>query len=89
LGYIHLGVYSYRRNALLKFAALPTGVLEDAEKLEQLRALEHGMVIRVWETTRTSLRVDTPEDAVTVSEQLRLAEMTAHGMTLNRAVPSR
>jgi len=89
LGYIHLGVYSYRRNALLKFAALPTGVLEDAEKLEQLRALEHGMVIRVWETTRNSLRVDTPEDAVTVSEQLRLAEMTVHGMTLNRAVPSR
>jgi len=47
------------------------------------------MVIRVWETTRTSLRVDTPEDAVKVSEQLRLAEMTAHGMTLSRAVPSR
>jgi 3-deoxy-manno-octulosonate cytidylyltransferase (CMP-KDO synthetase) len=89
LGYIHLGVYSYRRAALLKFATLPTGVLEDAEKLEQLRALEHGMVIRVWETTRSSLRVDTPEDAVKVSEQLRRAETVPRGVTCNRAMSSR
>ena len=89
LSYIHLGVYGYRRAALLRFAALPTGVLEDAEKLEQLRALEHGMVIRVWETTRSSLRVDTPEDAVKVSEQLRRTETAKHSVTLNRAVPSR
>lgn len=89
LSYIHLGVYSYRRAALLKFAGLPTGVLEDAEKLEQLRALEYGMIIRVWETTRSSFRVDIPEDAVTVSEELRRAETATHGVTLNRPVPSR
>jgi 3-deoxy-manno-octulosonate cytidylyltransferase (CMP-KDO synthetase) len=89
LSYVHLGVYSYTRNALLKFATLPTGPLEDAEKLEQLRALEHGMSIRVWETTRTSLRVDTPEDAVKVAQQLRQVETTMPGMTFNRAVPSR
>ena len=89
LGYIHLGVYSYRRAALVKFAALPTGVLEDTEKLEQLRALEHGLVIHVWETTRNSLRVDTPDDAIKVSEQLRLLETAAQGMTFDQAVPSR
>ncbi len=43
----HIGVYAYRRDFLLKFAALPMGVLERLEKLEQLRALEHGYVIRV------------------------------------------
>ena len=88
-GYIHLGVYGYRRAALLKFATLPTGVLEETEKLEQLRALEHGMVIQVWETKRNSLRVDTPEDAVKVSEQLQRAETTAQGITVQRPVPSR
>lgn len=86
LGYVHLGVYSYRRAALLKFTALPTGLLEDAEKLEQLRALEHGMVIRVWETKRNSLRVDTPDDTFKVAEQLRLTETTVPGMTLHRAI---
>jgi 3-deoxy-manno-octulosonate cytidylyltransferase (CMP-KDO synthetase) len=89
LGYIHLGVYIYRRAALVKFAGLPTGVLEDTEKLEQLRALEHGLVIHVWKTRRNSLRVDTSEDAIKVTEQLRLVETAAHGMTFNQAVPSR
>ncbi|MDH4186368.1 MAG: hypothetical protein OEV08_05175, partial [Nitrospira sp.] len=49
---------------------LPTGRLEDAEKLEQLRALEHGIPIRVWETAHASLRVDTPEDVEPVTEKL-------------------
>lgn len=62
LYFVHLGVYSYTRETLARFAALPTGVLEDAEKLEQLRALEHGIPIRVWETRHRSLRIDTPED---------------------------
>lgn len=59
---IHLGVYIFQRAALLRFAELPTGKLEDAEKLEQLRALEFGIPIKVWETTQPSLRIDTPED---------------------------
>lgn len=72
LHYIHLGLYIYRRDVLLRLAGLPTGRLEDAEKLEQLRALEHGIPIRVWETKRASLRVDTPEDLESVAEKLQL-----------------
>jgi 3-deoxy-manno-octulosonate cytidylyltransferase (CMP-KDO synthetase) len=62
LHYMHLGIYIYRRATLMKFSALPTGRLEEAEKLEQLRALEHGIRIRVWETEHASLRIDTPQD---------------------------
>lgn len=60
--YVHLGIYIYTRETLLRLAELPTGRLEEAEKLEQLRALEHGIRIRVWETAHASLRIDTPED---------------------------
>ena len=76
LHYIHLGVYIYTRETLLNLAGLPTGVLEDAEKLEQLRALEYRIPIRVWETKHESLRVDTPADAVSVSETLRQLELS-------------
>lgn len=62
LYYVHLGIYIYTRDTLLRLASLPTGVLEEAEKLEQLRALEHGIPIRVWETAHPSLRIDTPAD---------------------------
>ncbi len=58
----HLGVYIFRRDTLHHFAALPSGELEEAEQLEQLRALEHGIPIHVWETSHTSLRIDTPKD---------------------------
>ena len=59
---LHLGVYIFRRDTLNRFAALPSGTLDEAEKLEQLRALEHGIPIHVWETTHASLRIDTQED---------------------------
>lgn len=62
LSYMHLGVYVYTREALMRFADLPTGRLEEAEQLEQLRALEYGIPIRVWETAHPSLRIDTPAD---------------------------
>ncbi len=71
LHYIHLGLYIYTKETLLKFAALPTSRLEDAEKLEQLRALDNGIRIRVWETERASLRVDRPEDVADVAERLQ------------------
>lgn len=71
LHYIHLGLYIYTKETLLRLAALPTSRLEDAEKLEQLRALDHGIRIRVWETKHASLRVDQPEDVPGVAEQLR------------------
>ncbi|GMV49291.1 MAG: 8-amino-3,8-dideoxy-manno-octulosonate cytidylyltransferase [Nitrospirae bacterium] len=71
LHFIHLGLYIYTRDTLLRLASLPTGVLEDAEKLEQLRALEHGIRIRVWETSHASLRIDSPSDVPGALEQLR------------------
>jgi len=71
LHYIHLGLYIYSKETLLRLAALPTSRLEDAEKLEQLRALDHGIRIRVWETKHASLRVDRPEDVPDVAERLQ------------------
>jgi 3-deoxy-manno-octulosonate cytidylyltransferase (CMP-KDO synthetase) len=70
----HLGIYIYRRDVLEKLARLPTGVLEDREKLEQLRALENGIRIRVWETTHESLRIDAPEDIQAAERFLLNAE---------------
>ncbi len=58
----HIGLYVYRRDFLLEFAALPPTPLEQAESLEQLRALEHGFRIRTVETQYESIEVDTPED---------------------------
>ncbi len=59
----HVGLYVYRRDALLRFASLPPSPLEEAEGLEQLRALHHGMRIRVVEREGTSgVAVDTPQD---------------------------
>ena len=58
----HIGLYVYRREFLLAYSALPMGPLEQAERLEQLRAIENGYRIRVVETEYESLGVDTPED---------------------------
>lgn len=59
---LHIGLYVYRREALLRLAALPVSPLEERERLEQLRALEHGMRIRVVVTAHGSFGVDTPAD---------------------------
>ena len=58
----HVGVYAYRRSALLLLASLEPTPLERAESLEQLRALEHGIRIRAVETRYDATSVDTPED---------------------------
>ncbi len=58
----HVGLYVYRREFLLRYPRLEPTPLEDLEKLEQLRALEHGFRIRVVETSLLSQGVDTPED---------------------------
>jgi len=58
----HLGIYGYQREALLRLAALPPSPLERSESLEQLRALENGMGIRVLIVDRASIGVDTAED---------------------------
>ena len=70
----HIGVYAYRRDCLLQFAELEQGVLERLEKLEQLRALERGLRIRVVASVAPSLEVDTPED---------LARARAHAQRLD------
>ncbi|BBK45189.1 3-deoxy-manno-octulosonate cytidylyltransferase [Allostella vacuolata] len=60
--YHHIGLYAFRRAALERFVALPQGVLERRESLEQLRALEAGMRIDVALVDTVPLGVDTPED---------------------------
>lgn len=60
---LHLGLYGYQAEFLEAFTALEPGVLEQAEKLEQLRAVEHGYRIAVAETPYRSYGVDTPADA--------------------------
>jgi 3-deoxy-manno-octulosonate cytidylyltransferase (CMP-KDO synthetase) len=60
--YKHIGLYAYRRSALLVLAALEPTPLERAEALEQLRALEHGIRIKAVETKYESMEVNTPED---------------------------
>jgi 3-deoxy-manno-octulosonate cytidylyltransferase (CMP-KDO synthetase) len=59
----HLGLYAYQADLLEKFAKLPPGRYEQAEKLEQLRALENGYDIACGVTEDPSIGVDTPEDA--------------------------
>lgn len=59
----HVGLYVYRRDALVRFASLPPSPLEEAEGLEQLRALHHGMRIRVVSMSgEGGVSVDTPQD---------------------------
>lgn len=60
--YHHIGIYGYRRSALERFVSLPPSPLERREKLEQLRALEHGMRIEVALVDTVPLGVDTPAD---------------------------
>ncbi len=60
--YKHHGIYGYRRSFLSVFTALPEGVLEKLEALEQLRPLEYGHRIKVIETDFDSLEIDTPQD---------------------------
>ncbi|MBI4597547.1 MAG: 3-deoxy-manno-octulosonate cytidylyltransferase [Candidatus Omnitrophica bacterium] len=58
----HLGIYGYQRHFLLQFPSLEPTPLEQAEQLEQLRALEHGYRIKLLETAHDTIGVDTPED---------------------------
>jgi 3-deoxy-manno-octulosonate cytidylyltransferase (CMP-KDO synthetase) len=68
----HLGIYAYRRDFLLTFAAMPQTPLERSESLEQLRALEHGIRIRTVETRDDSIGVDTPEDLERARRKLQV-----------------
>ena len=68
--YRHWGIYAYRRETLAKFVSLPEGRLERCEKLEQLRALENGIRIKVIKTSFDSIGIDTPDDLVRAQEFL-------------------
>ncbi|MCX7766147.1 MAG: 3-deoxy-manno-octulosonate cytidylyltransferase [Candidatus Sumerlaeia bacterium] len=70
LGYKHLGMYVYRREALEKFCRIPPSPLEQIEKLEQLRFLENGMPIKVVITTADSPGIDTPEELMHLRNKL-------------------
>uniref|UniRef100_UPI00404A65C2 3-deoxy-manno-octulosonate cytidylyltransferase n=1 Tax=Flavobacterium sp. TaxID=239 RepID=UPI00404A65C2 len=58
----HIGIYAFRKDALMDFYTLPMLSLEASEKLEQLRYLEYGKRIKMVETTHGSIGIDTPED---------------------------
>ena len=73
--FAHIGLYVYRRDVLLRLASLPPTPLEQAEALEQLRALENGIRIRVVDVEKRSPAVDRPEDVDTV--EAALAEISS------------
>ena len=67
----HLGIYGYRREVLLRLVRFRISPLEQAEKLEQLRALENGISIAVVKVDYDSVGVDAPEDIRTVEQRLK------------------
>jgi 3-deoxy-manno-octulosonate cytidylyltransferase (CMP-KDO synthetase) len=72
----HIGLYVYRRETLLRLAAAPAAPLELEESLEQLRALAHGIRIRVVETRHVAAGVDTPEDLERVRQMMMASSRT-------------
>jgi len=71
--YKHIGIYAYRREVLLRFSRLEPTMLEEIEKLEQLRALERGFTIKVCETPFETIGVDTASDLERVEKCLNLS----------------
>ncbi len=67
----HVGLYVYRKDFLIEFSAMSPTFLEVSEKLEQLRALENGVAIRVVETEFESIGVDTPDDLAKAKERFK------------------
>ena len=60
--FLHVGVYAYKKDALIKFTQWPQSILEKTEKLEQLRYLENGIKIKMAETDYDNIAIDTPGD---------------------------
>jgi len=67
----HIGIYGYRRDFLMEFTKLEASRLEKLERLEQLRALEHGFRIKMIEASERTLSVDTPGDIIKVENFLK------------------
>jgi 3-deoxy-manno-octulosonate cytidylyltransferase (CMP-KDO synthetase) len=70
--YKHIGVYAYRKEVLLAFTTLSPTPLEQCEKLEQLRLLEHGYRIRMVSTHYSGIGIDTPEDLAKAEEYMKI-----------------
>ena len=73
----HIGVYAFRKNALLNFANLPMSPLEIAEKIECIRYLEYGMKIKMIETDFIGVGIDVPEDLEKAREILKKQDSSA------------
>lgn len=73
----HIGVYAFRKNALLNFANLPMSPLEIAEKIECIRYLEYGMKIKMIETDFVGVGIDVPEDLEKAREILKKQDSSA------------
>ncbi|QQS43140.1 MAG: 3-deoxy-manno-octulosonate cytidylyltransferase [Acidobacteriota bacterium] len=70
----HTGLYVFRKHALMKFTGLEPAASEIAERLEQLRAIENGMIIKVVEVTESSIGIDTEADLERFREMLEARE---------------
>ena len=68
--YKHIGIYAYRKDALQQFTQLPPSLLEETEKLEQLRYLENGFKIRLAVIDIPTIGIDTPEDLEKARQRL-------------------
>ncbi|MDD3103699.1 MAG: 3-deoxy-manno-octulosonate cytidylyltransferase [Candidatus Cloacimonetes bacterium] len=66
--YRHIGVYGFKHSALMQFVRFPAGKYEQIEKLEQLRALENGLKIRMCKTDYQGFGIDTPQDLEKLSQ---------------------
>lgn len=75
--YLHLGIYAYRRKFLLEYSSWPATPCEAAEKLEQLRALEHGRSIYVLKVDRATHGIDTPEQYAEFVRRVGTAHRTS------------
>jgi 3-deoxy-manno-octulosonate cytidylyltransferase (CMP-KDO synthetase) len=69
--YRHIGIYAFKRSALIAFAGMEPTPLEEEEGLEQLRALENGMAIGLVISKEPTRGVDTPDDLINVEKNLR------------------
>ena len=75
--FLHLGVYGYKKEALLNFTRWPPSKMELIEKLEQLRYLENGVRIRMAEVDHQTLAIDTPAD-LEEARKLLAAKITSN-----------
>ena len=77
----HIGIYAYRREALFRFCNLKPSSLELTEKLEQLRALQHGMAIQVCVVDQDTIAVDVPQDVSKVEDYLKKSDLSRGKMS--------